>query len=158
MPFAITTAKDYREKMEEDLRTFISAIDNSSHAINAVTSAYHLHEWLWAHFIKGLAPTHIDGALIRTKKDFIGWLEQNCPHFNLVQDLTNGSKHAYPVQSTGELVEGYGAGPFGIGPFGRSYLLIDMGENASGERYLVASDVVREAAEFMSALAQRYGS
>ena len=122
MVFAIATAKEYREKVESDLAALKSAIDNSSFAINAVTSTYHLHEWLWANILKPQSPTKVDGVLLNEKKDFVAFLEAYCPHFRLVQELTNGSKHAYPVHS-GSKVGGFGMGPFGIGPYSVSYLL-----------------------------------
>lgn len=157
MVFAITTAKEYREKTEADLAALRSAIDNSSHAINAVTSAYHLHEWLWADVLKSRCPTKIEGVTINKKADFISWLDKNCPHFQLIQSLTNGSKHAYPVHSGGRIA-GYGKGPYGIGPFDAPYLLIDLGaENNSGP-YLVASDVIEAASEFMIRLSKNLGA
>ena len=155
--FSITTAKEYREKVEADVVLLQSAIDNSSYAINAVTSTYHLHEWLWAHVLKSKCPTQVNGTAITKKADFVSWLDANCPYFGLIQLLTNGSKHAFPVSSGGRIA-GYGAGPYGIGPYDMPYLLIDLGENSGRGRYLVASDVIDDAAEFMIKLAKSLGA
>lgn len=108
---------------------------------------------------KPKCPTSVDGVLLTKKKDFVDFLDQNCPHFELVQGLTNGSKHAFPVHSGGE-VEGYGNGPFGIGPFGAPYLLIDLGAGAGTgmDRYLVASSVIEGAARYMIDLSKRLGA
>ena len=44
-------------------------------------------------------------------------------------------------------------GPYGIGPFGASYLLIDKGESYPNEtRYLVADDVLKEIVDFWNQL------
>ncbi len=72
--------------MDDDLKILMSKIDNSSYAINAATSAYHVHEWIWAHILKGMSPVDIDGSFIRSKSDFVSWLEANCPYFSLVKD------------------------------------------------------------------------
>jgi hypothetical protein len=157
MVFAISNALQYREKVEEDLADLAEDISNSSRAINAVTSTYHLHEWLWAHSLKPNKPIAFPNAPISTKRDFVRCLEMNCPYFNLIQELTNGSKHALPV-TNGSKIEGYGSGPFGVGPFGRSYLLIDLGPAARSGRYLVASEIIAQAGQFMIALAKSFGA
>jgi hypothetical protein len=156
MVFAITNAKEYREKVEEDLAELASDIANSSRAMNATISLYHLHEWLWAHTLKPKKPVTLGTSTITSKKQFVSWLDLNCPHFELLQQLANGSKHAYPVVS-GPKVAGYGQGPYGIGPFGAPYLLIDLG-NRAPKRYLVASDVIRDAGVFMVNLAKSHGA
>lgn len=157
MVFSITTAREYREKTESDLAALQSAIDNSSFAINAVTSAYHLHEWLWADVLKSRCPINIKGVTITNKADFVNWLDSNCPNFELIQLLTNGSKHAFPVHSGGKIA-GYGEGPYGVGPYSAPYLLIDLGAQSGSDRYLVASQVIVCAAEFMIKLAKSWGA
>ena len=153
----IADAKAYREKVEVDLAAFMAEIDNAYLAVNAWTFAYHLHEWLWAGILKSMTPPRVRGQVLRKKKDFADWLEHNCPHFNLIQALTNGSKHAIPVAAGGP-ISGFGKGPFGIGPYGQSYLLIDNGEQAGIDRYMTASRVVNEMANFMIDLSKELGA
>ncbi len=44
-------------------------------------------------------------------------------------------------------------GPYGVGPFGASYLLIDQGEDYPNEiRYLVADAVLKEIVDFWDQL------
>ena len=155
MVFAITNAREYREKVEEDLDELAKDIASSSRAMNAATSSYHLHEWLWAHNLKPKKPVKLGTSTITSRADFRLWLDLECPHFKLLEDLANGSKHAYPVN--GSKVAGYGEGPYGVGPFGSPYLLIDLGDEVI-DRYLVASDVIREAGEFMVNLAKSHGA
>jgi len=152
----ITTAQEYRVKVEDDLAKLRAESANSSLAINAVTFTYHLHEWLWAKLLKPQKPATVRGTAIRSKKEWLDWLDSNCPYFGLVQDLTNGTKHANAVQS--EKVEGFGVGPFGVGPWGKPYLLIDLGPASQANRYLVANEIIDAAGTFMTALAKELGA
>jgi hypothetical protein len=151
----ITTALHYRLKVQDDLARLQASPADSSSAINAATFTYHLHEWLWAKVLKPQRPVTVRGTAIGSKRDWLQWLDANCPHFSLMQDLANGTKHANPVSS--EVVEGFGAGPFGIGPWGAPYLLIDLGANAPN-RYLVGSEVIEAAGSFMTTLSQELGA
>jgi hypothetical protein len=123
-------------------------IADAGRAMNCILSAYHLHEWIWARSFKDTRPLILDGVTIHEKKDFVNWLSMNCPHFDLLQEFANGTKHCAPVHSTGQ-IKGFGRGPFGIGPFGKAYLLIDLGhDNPSNRRYLVASTVLNQVVEY----------
>ncbi|WP_424138831.1 hypothetical protein [Roseomonas chloroacetimidivorans] len=162
--FAITNARAYREKTEADLARFLQQSGDSGLAVNAVTSAYHLHEWLWAHELKKCNPAILRGTLIGSIDDFKKWLDANCPYFKLVQDLTNGSKHAAPVfKGKTKMVDGYDEGPIDVGPWDEPYLLIDLGAGGNSlyggtKQYLLASEVIRQAGEFMIAVAKEVGA
>lgn len=146
--FSIISAADFFQKVKEDLLAFQERIADPGRALNCVLSSYHLHEWVWARLLKPNPPIDLHGTLVRNKKDFIIWLEKNCPHFVLLQDLANGTKHCSPVRST-DRIAGYGRGPYGIGPFGAAYLLVDLGEDyPASERYLVASEVLTQVVQF----------
>ena len=124
--------------------------------MNAVTGLYHMHDWLWAKWLKDIKPVELDGATINSKTDLLRSLDANCPHFKLIQQLANGAKHACYVDAGGK-IEGYGAGPYGIGPFGKAYLLIDLGKGKGTDRYLVASTVILTAGQYMVDLSKRLG-
>jgi hypothetical protein len=146
--FAIKTAGDFQAKAQEDIRLLLEKINDSSRAMNAILSACHLHEWVWAQWLKAGTPKRLNGTLIRDKKDFLAWLDVTCPHFKTLQELANGSKHCIPVHSTQEIA-GYGRGPYGIGPYGASYLLIDKGASLPlVERWLVASEMLAATGAF----------
>lgn len=150
--FGIVTAEDFHAKSKRDYQRLAAELANADLAMNAILSNYHLHEWIWSLVLKSRRPIDLQGTIVRDRDDWIKWLEANCPKFTVLRDLANGSKHCIPsVYSTGR-VEGFGQGPYGIGPFGVPYLLIDLGADLDGEsRWLVGSEIVREVAEFWDA-------
>ncbi|MDE0538343.1 MAG: hypothetical protein OXH94_06410 [Rhodospirillales bacterium] len=146
--FGITGARNFLEKVQQDYSEVKKDIADPSLAMNCILSSYHLHEWVWARWLKGNVGAQQSLGVTGSKEVFLDWLDSNCPYFMLVQELANGTKHCAPVHST-ENVAGYGVGPFGVGPFGEAYLLIDLGDDhAADERYLVASTVLGEVVSF----------
>jgi hypothetical protein len=143
--FGTTSAYRFFEKAREDYERVERDIADPGAALNCILSCYHLHEWVWARWLKQRPDVQVELGIRQRKKDeFIAWLDSNCPHFSLLQELANGTKHCRPVHST-QHIRGFGRGPFGIGPFGAPYLLIDPGgEHPPAERYLVASSVLKE--------------
>ena len=150
--FGITTAADFREKSARDNAALQADVSNADLAINAILSAYHLHEWVWGLVLKPMKPAIVRGAVLRDYQAWKSWLTTHCPHFSLLEELANGSKHCVPVNSA-DKVEGYGQGPYGFGPYGKPYLLIDNGQGLPPNvRWLVGNRVVREATDFWAAL------
>jgi hypothetical protein len=46
--FGVTTAKEFLEKLHEEQADFVASHCLSTrHALNAIITAYHLHEWVW---------------------------------------------------------------------------------------------------------------
>lgn len=155
--FGITTARDFREKAARDNALLQSGFANADLAINAVLSAYHLHEWVWHLVLKPEKPVTLRGVALRTKAEWLRWLDGSCPHFRLIQELANGNKHCIPVERAGRIA-GYGAGPYGVGPYGRPYLLIDLGPaRALDERWLVGHRVLQETNDFWAGLGVELG-
>ena len=82
--FGIETAKDLLEKLEQDIADFRSSKCLSErHALNAVWTAYHMHEWVWGGLLKrdyavqqalGLSPS--SGTRVE-KCDFVTYLKKN---------------------------------------------------------------------------------
>ena len=157
--FAITDAKSFLNKVTNDYDALQGNIADSGLAMNCILSTYHLHEWVWAHWLKNKIKTNptIVGHLIRNKNDFISWLSDKCPHFDVIQNLANGSKHCSPVHSTSK-IEGFGMGPYGIGPYNMAYLLVDMDDNGlpADKRYLVASEILKDSIAFWKTFFENY--
>ena len=49
-------------------------------------------------------------------------------------------------------------GPYGIGPFGKSYLLIDWGEAAGDQRWKTARDLLGDVVKFWDNFFMRHPS
>ena len=155
--FGITSAYRFFKKACGDYAQVETDIADPNAALNSILSLYHLHEWVWAKWLKQRVDAQAKLGIRRDKKDFTAWLDTNCPHFSLLQELANGTKHCRPVHST-EHVAGYGLGPYGIGPFGKPYLLIDLGEELDpAVRYLVASAVLKDIMDFWGSFFSTHG-
>jgi hypothetical protein len=146
--FDIITCRDFHAKLKADFEEFGKEEDSARLALNCAITAYHLHEWVWGDWLK------TDYAVwkklgIRDKESFIAWLERECPGFDTLEDLANGAKHFVRQQDFGtQRVAGFGMGPYGIGPFGKSYLLIDYGEPAGDQRWKTARDLLSDVVTF----------
>jgi hypothetical protein len=155
--FAITNAAEFFAKVRQDLAVLEENIADSGRAMNCILSTYHLHEWVWAYLLKPTVPKRFGSIMIKDKSSFVAWLEATCPHFALLQEMTNGTKHCAPVHSTRKIA-GFGMGPYGIGPYGASYLLIDLGEDIPiPQRWVVASDMLREVVGFWDEFFKQHG-
>ncbi len=151
--FSIANARDFLAKVQSDMDALAKDYANPSLAMNVILSAYHLHEWVWAYSLKPSRPVTVRGVALGSKDEWVAWLDKSCPHFSLLQQLTNGTKHCAPVHPT-QKVEGFGQGPYGIGPFGMPYLLIDMGPTVTvaTDRYLVGHSVLGQVVAFWTDL------
>jgi len=148
--FGITMASDFFGKVQADLAAFEADVSNQTTAINGILSAYHLPEWVWARWLKSQCQKQLRGQFVIDKQSFIGWVAVQCPNFDLLQQLANGSKHCSPVTTPTERIAGDGVGPYGIGPYGRPYLLIEVadGQGVAGSRYTTGDTVLSEVVEF----------
>jgi hypothetical protein len=94
--FGATTAKEFLDKLHEEQADFIASHCLSTrHALNAIITAYHLHEWVWGEcranrpeLIKkwGLAPK-------RGADEFLAYLIGQCPGIEDARRVANGTKH-----------------------------------------------------------------
>jgi hypothetical protein len=146
--FDIVTSRDFLSKLEADYADFKAQPDSARHALNCIITAYHIYEWVWGDWLK-TDDVAWCSLSIRDKKTFEDWLHVNCPEFAVLESLTNGAKHFIRENTSRETqrVAGFGSGPFGIGPFGRSYLLIDYGSDKA-ERWQTAEQLIDSAVMF----------
>jgi len=76
--FAITNAADFLAFVQTNLAAVDEDIADTGRALNCILSAYHLHEWVWARSLKDRAPLQLGGKTVRTKQDFVAWVETAC--------------------------------------------------------------------------------
>jgi hypothetical protein len=146
--FDIITSHDFFHKLEADYKNFKAQPDSARHALNCIITAYHLHEWVWADWLKRDAENQRRMG-VESFPAFREWLEKKWAGFHVVRDLTNGSKHLRKDNQSVETkrVSGYGSGPYGVGPYGQPYLLIDLG-GASVDRFKTAEELIDDALKF----------
>lgn len=92
--FEIETAEQFFQKLIADYEDFKSNPDSTRHALNTIMTGYHLHEWVWGDKLKK------NPALSKQLKlkdhdigGFIKWITTKYPEFEMIQHITNGSKH-----------------------------------------------------------------
>jgi hypothetical protein len=124
-------------------------------------TAYHLHEWVWGDWLKTDHETWKKIGGIRDDRSFKARLGELWPAMTVIEELTNGTKHfrqhdrlENPSAET-ERVAGYGRGPYGVGPYGQPYLLIDFGSDCS-PRYQTAEQLIDDAVAFWRGLFNLY--
>ena len=155
--FGIVTAEDFHAKSKRDYLRLAASRADADLSMNAILSNYHLHEWTWSLVLKTRRPIDLDGTIIRNMDEWVKWLEANCPYFAVLRDLANGSKHCIPAVYSTDRVEGFGQGPYGVGSYGVPYLLLDLGNDLdAGSRWLVGSEIVREASEFWDGFFEKH--
>lgn len=155
--FGIDTPGKFLAKAQRNCARLRDDISDPEAALDAVLTLHHLPEWIWARWLKNdlIAQQELG---VRSLKDFWSLVFAECPSATLIQELANGAKHCAPVHST-EKVDGYGQGPYGIGPFGMPYLLVDNGETISTatDRYKIASSEVFSVEEYWIRFCTRWG-
>lgn len=156
--FDIRTAEDFLKKLLAEYQDFLRNPSSACHAINVAMSAYHLHEWVWGDRLKRNPKLKAKIGIAKGKKEgFEDWLRENCPGFDTVECICNGTKHfgndreRKDIPSTRK-VSGYGKGPYGIGPHGQSYLLIKH----SNGTLQTAADLLKSVVEFWQKFFDQY--
>jgi hypothetical protein len=88
--FDISNSKEYLEHLLDPSFTELGKEPTSSRlAIVAAITCWHLHDWVWAEHKTRLRAT----LGFHSKEDFVGYLVANCPAFEAIQGIANGSKH-----------------------------------------------------------------
>jgi len=99
--FEIKTAGQFLRKLEEDYDDFRQQPLSSRRAINCALTAWHLREWFWAQRLKG--DIHEQKRLFHerfaTLREFDAFLRNAVPEFEILQAISNGSKHFESVGS-----------------------------------------------------------
>jgi len=146
--FEIKTSQDFYAMLVANYDDYMESPDSGRLALNCAITAYHLHEWVWGDWLK--TDYAVQKALgIRDRDSFLAWIDRACRWFRAVQDLANGTKHfARDSGFETSRVTGYDTGPYGIGPYGRGYLLIDYGEGAGEHQFQPAAHLLEVVVRF----------
>jgi hypothetical protein len=124
--FDINNARGFYQKLLDDFDDFMQQLDSARHAMNCAITAHHMADWVWGDFVK------CDAALkakfgLKYKNDFMAWIDSQTVWYGLVQSISNGSKHFIRENAKGtQKVQGFGMGGYGQGPYGISYLAIEV--------------------------------
>jgi len=126
--FDMNNSRDFYQKLLEDFDDFMGQQDSARHAMNCAITAHHLADWVWGDFVKSDAVLKAKLA-VKDKEDFMCWIDTQTVWYGLVQGISNGSKHFIRKAGEGTVkIQGFGMGGYGQGPFGMSYLAIQVSE------------------------------
>jgi hypothetical protein len=120
-------SRDFYQKLLEEFDDYFAHQDSERHAMNFAVTAHHMADWVWGDIIKN---NHALKAKlgVREKNDFMQWIDSRSIWYGLVQAISNGSKHFIRQNGAPEKIQGWGMGGYGQGPYGRSYLAIDVSQ------------------------------
>lgn len=157
--FGILTAVDFLRKLEQDYAEFKDSPDSARIALNCIMTANHLAEWVWADCVaNNLEKQAVMG--IGNKAQFCKLISRQWAGSEVCRKVSNRTKHFCRKQGDPETtrVSGWGSGLYGVGTYGRPYLLIDHGEEkVGGERWQTVDSLLEAAVLFWQEFFQRYG-
>lgn len=125
--FGIDTVGDYLAFCDAAVAELEQQQDNVLRAFTAILALNHVPDWL-QYKLTSAERTKLGIVDVKVGEPVKDHFEALNADLKRVRDIANGFKHLKPVHST-QVVEGYGQGPYGIGPYGAPYLLIDLGEH-----------------------------
>ena len=138
--FGINTIDDYLAFCAEAVTEFGHHQDDVVRAFAAILALNHISDWLQYKLT----------VVQRNALGIVGWrvgdrvndyFEARNADVARVREIANGFKHLRRVRLTHQ-VAGHGKGPYGIGPYGAPYLLIDLGDDKpTNERWDVGFDL-----------------
>jgi hypothetical protein len=141
--FNITTPAALLQKLLQEQQDFTRENCLSArHALNAVMTAYHLHEWVWGAFLKQRPDVQVSLRLPRdkgrvTKDSFLAWLKKRCPAIAEAQLITNGTKHYRSRIQTGAHQGVFQRSAFQSNAFDVSYLWVEQnGREQRAEEFI----------------------
>jgi hypothetical protein len=144
--FNITTPAALLKKLQAEQADFVRENCLSArHALNAVMTANHLHEWVWGAFLKWqpdvqttLQLTHDAKKGRITLESFREWLDMKCPAMAVAKQITNGTKHYGAQVQTGGHRGGFQRSAFQANAFDVSYLWIERNDRKQRVEHFIA--------------------
>ncbi|HEY5063718.1 MAG TPA: hypothetical protein VIJ04_02645 [Xanthobacteraceae bacterium] len=155
--FDIRNSRDFYAKLLADFDDFMENQESARHAMNCAITAHHMHDWVWSDYLKSDEGIRNNMGIPKDKGDFSRWIDAHSVWFAIVQEISNGSKHfgrRSPVET--RRVTGYGMGAYGVGPYGRSYLEVDLGEDAGEHRFMTVIDLLEVVVRFWRDFMRHY--
>jgi hypothetical protein len=147
--FDINNSREFYAKLLADFDDFMDNADSARHAMNCAITAHHVYDWVWSDYLKNDQETRQRMGIGKDKKEFIRWIDDHSVWFNMVQEISNGSKHfRHEASFEAERVTGYGMGGYGVGDYGQSYLVIDNGEEAGVHRFMMVPTLLEVVVRF----------
>lgn len=86
--FDIKNSKDFFKKLEDDYEEFSTQEVSSRIALNCAMTAWHLSEWIYNEY------KETEFNEFRRMTDFHNHIKSECPSLQIMQDLSNGTKHS----------------------------------------------------------------
>lgn len=124
--FGLETITHYMRFCEEAVKQLKNDQANLLFGFSAILALNHIPDWLHhkltADQRKVLSVSSLSEAGLRE------YFKNKNNDVKLIRSIANGFKHLRLSTDTRK-IEGYGAGPCGVGPYGVPYLLIDRGDD-----------------------------
>lgn len=155
--FDIVTARDFYAMLVEDFDDFMSEPHSARRAMHCAITAYHIHDWIWADWLKDDDQLRVALGIGNKKGDFASWLSNGSPWFAMIASVANGTKHF--ITRTGfDTVRVAPAGPGEIptGPYGKGYLIFDLGEDAQEHRIQPVAHILEVVVRLWRDFLRRY--
>jgi hypothetical protein len=130
----LLNSRDFFEQvLRKNYEDFISKPSSFQTAINAVTSLYHMHEWVFT--LDKAHAENVTNASFSKSYDVWTFVENAVPKAGHIRDVSNASKHVEltrqpstsmtHIANTSIISYGYGEGGYGVGRFGAPTVMLD---------------------------------
>jgi hypothetical protein len=154
--FGISTSKEFLDKLHEEQKDFVAThCQSARHALNAIITAYHLHEWVWGEY-RDRSDLIQKWGLTSKKdaKEFRAYLadQTRCPGIEDARKVANGTKHF----GLGKISTGSHSGAFQRSAFSSGFDVSHLWIERCGTK-MRAEDFIDELVKFWDAFFEQNG-
>jgi hypothetical protein len=150
--FGTTNAKQFLEKLHDEQKDFVASNCLSErHALNAIITAYHLHEWVWGEWLQKRQDLRKEWGVNSSGEFGRRLANQYCPALEEARKIANGTKHFENRIVTGHHRGVFQRGVFQKDSFDVSRLWIDRGDKSQ-----LAEDFIDELVKFWDQFFAQY--
>lgn len=125
--FGLETITHYIEFCEEAVKQLETDQANLLFGFSAILALNHTSDWL--RYKLTIEQRKVLGVSSANEANVKEHFENKNSDLALVRSIANGFKHLKLATNDTRKIEGYGTGPYDIGPYGKPYLLIDRGDD-----------------------------